>query len=124
MHLVKTTYSENSDIFLEVSDLSPLKQLLKLNGKNVLRVFAALLIAFLIAVPVSSVEIKPFLDTSSTILWKPVKQKEKVAILPSDELKISFSYGIPAKADNVYIRMFVGKYDLNSRSIIPIIDKQ
>gem|GEM_PF-2374159 len=99
-------------------------QFRKFNGKNVLRVFAALLIVLLIAVPVSSVEIKPFLDTSSTILWKPAKQKSELAILPGDELKISFGYGIPAKADNVYIRMFVGKYDLNSGNIVPIIDKR
>lgn len=82
-----------------------------------------MLIVFLIATPASSVEIKPFLDTSSTILWKPVKQKNKLAILLSDELRISFGYSIPAKANNVYIRMFVGKYDLNNGDIVPIIDK-
>lgn len=123
MHLVKTIYRKILIYLLEVSNLPPLIQFRKFNGKNVLCVFAALLIAFLIAVPASSVEFKPFLDTSSTILWKPAKQKEKVAILPGDELKISFGYSIPAKTDNVYIRMFVGKYDLNSGSIIPIIDK-
>ena len=120
----KNYISENSDIFPEVSDLLSLTQFRKFNSKNVSCGFATLLIILLIAVPVGSVEIKPYFDTYSTIIWKPVKQKNKVAILPGDELRISFGYVIPAKADNVYIEMFVGKYDVRSRDVVPIINKQ
>jgi len=104
--------------------LAPLTQLRKFNDKNLSCVFSALLIILLIAVPVSSEEIKPYFDTYSTIIWKPVKQKNKVAILLGDELRISFGYVIPAKADDVYIKMFVGKYDVRSGNIVPIINKQ
>ena len=79
----------------------------KFNGKNISYVFTALLVVLLIAIPVRSVEVKPYFDTYSTIIWKPIKQKNNVATHPGDELKVSFGYVIPAKADNVYIRMYI-----------------
>lgn len=110
-------------ISFEVSDLNSLMRLQKLGTKKLLYVFFALLVVYITAVPVDSVVIRPGFDAGTVIQWRPVELKNKFAILPGDKLEISFGYYIPAKADNVLIKMSIGKYDLRRESVVPMINK-
>ena len=110
-------------ISFEVSNLNSLMRLQKLGTKKLLYVFFALLVVYITAVPVDSVVIRPGFDAGTVIQWRPVELKNKFAILPGDKLEISFGYYIPAKADNVLIKMSVGKYDLRRESVVPMINK-
>jgi len=66
------------------------------------------------------VVIKPFIDLSVTVLWKPVKQKTPLAILPEDVIEVDIGYMIPCKLSGIEIRADVNKHDLFAKKLMPI----
>ncbi|RLE37420.1 hypothetical protein DRJ17_06655 [Candidatus Woesearchaeota archaeon] len=68
----------------------------------------------------NSVTIKPFIDLSVTVLWKPVKQKTPLAILPEDVIEVDIGYMIPCKLSGIEIRADVNKHDLFAKKLMPI----
>jgi len=57
------------------------------------------------------------------IIWKPVKQKIRHAILPGDEIEVDFKYVIPFEVSGVGIRAFVGELDPETGRIVAILDR-
>ena len=66
------------------------------------------------------VVIKPFIDLSVTVLWKPVKQKTPLAILPEDVIEIDIGFMIPCKLSEIEIRADVNSHDLFTKKLRPL----
>jgi len=66
------------------------------------------------------VVIKPFIDLSVTVLWKPVKQKTPLAILPEDVIEIDIGFMIPCKLSEIEIKADVNMHDLFTKKLRPL----
>lgn len=68
----------------------------------------------------NSVTIKPFIDLSVTVLWKPVKQKTPLAILPEDVIEVDIGFMIPCKLSGIEIRADVNSHNLFTKKLNPL----
>ena len=68
----------------------------------------------------NSVTIKPFIDLSVTVLWKPIRQKTPLAILPEDVIEIDVGFMIPCKLSGIEIRTDVNSHDLFTKKLNPL----
>ena len=68
----------------------------------------------------NNVTIKPFVDLSVTVLWKPIRQKTPLAILPEDVIEIDIGFMIPCKLSGIEIRADVNMHDLFTKKLRPL----
>jgi len=66
------------------------------------------------------VMIKPFVDLSVTVLWKPVKQKNPYAILPEDVIEIDVGFMIPCKLKDIEVKAVINSHDLYEKKFKPL----
>jgi len=66
------------------------------------------------------VVIKPFIDLSVTVLWKPVKQKTPLAILPGDLIEVDIGFMIPCKLSGIEIRADINSHNLYTNKLSPL----
>ena len=62
----------------------------------------------------NTVLIKPFVDLSVTVLWKPVKQKTPLAILPGDLIEVDVGFMIPCRLSGIDANVSINAHDLSA----------
>jgi len=65
----------------------------------------------------NNVTIKPFIDLAVTVLWKPIKQKTPLAILPEDVIEVDIGFMIPCKLTGIEIRANVNSHNLFTKKL-------